>query len=46
MRCCAAHWVGWMGQGDAYVDPSGQTKLRGDNMRHVTSVTLGWEQDS
>lgn len=26
--------------------PSGQTNLGGDNMRPVTSVTLGWEQDS
>lgn len=46
MRCCAAHRVGWVGQGDAHVGPSGQTKLGRDNMGALTSVTLGCKQDS
>lgn len=38
--------AGWVKVTPNMWTPSGQTNLGGDNMRPVTSVTLGWEQDS
>lgn len=39
-------FTGWVKVTPSRWARSGQTSLGGDNMRPVTSVTVGWEQDS